>query len=67
MDHKQTASQILKGVGGQGNIESVYHCSTRLRFTLKDVSKADKDFIEKVDGVISVVNSGGTVPGDRWK
>lgn len=59
MDHKQTAEQIVKGVGEQENIESVYHCSTRLRFVLKDTKKVDKAFLEGINGVISVVDSGG--------
>ncbi|QOS79468.1 PTS glucose transporter subunit IIA [Paenibacillus sp. JNUCC31] len=59
MNYKETASQILRGVGGQGNIENVYHCSTRLRFKLKDDAKADKKEIEQINGVIGVVNSGG--------
>ncbi|MNW28806.1 PTS system beta-glucoside-specific EIIBCA component [compost metagenome] len=59
MNYKELAAHILKGVGGHTNIESVYHCSTRLRFTLKDDAKANKTEIEDVDGVIGVVNSGG--------
>ncbi|EQC78101.1 PTS system, beta-glucoside-specific IIA, IIB, and IIC component [Enterococcus sp. HSIEG1] len=33
--------QIIKLVGGKANIQAVVHCMTRLRFTLKDRSKAD--------------------------
>ena len=31
---------ILKLVGGEANVDSVAHCATRLRFRLKDDSKA---------------------------
>ncbi|MER2117695.1 MAG: beta-glucoside-specific PTS transporter subunit IIABC, partial [Enterococcus casseliflavus] len=36
------------------NIAHLEHCSTRLRFTLKDNSLVQKDALEKVDGVIGV-------------
>ncbi len=39
-DYQQLAAQILPLVGGKENILRVYHCQTRLRFTLADESKA---------------------------
>lgn len=59
MDYKQLASEILKNIGGVGNVDSVTHCATRLRFQLKDESKADAAAIEKLKGVFSVVNKNG--------
>ena len=59
MDYKKTATDILAHVGGDQNVKDVVHCFTRLRFTLKDTSKADFDYLTKLEGVISVVNSGG--------
>ncbi|MCM3701304.1 beta-glucoside-specific PTS transporter subunit IIABC [Paenibacillus macerans] len=59
MKYDQLAERIVHYVGGRDNIQSLIHCATRLRFTLKDDSKADKSNIEKLDGVISVVRSGG--------
>jgi PTS system beta-glucosides-specific IIC component len=46
-------------VGGEQNIISVVHCATRLRFSLKDHSQADKKNLENSDGILSVVESGG--------
>lgn len=37
----------------------MWHCATRLRFKLNDVSTADTKKIENTDGVITVVNSAG--------
>lgn len=50
---------IIQNVGGKSNINSVAHCITRLRFKLKDESKANKDVLEATDGVIKVMQSGG--------
>lgn len=52
MNFKQTASEIVKEVGGKGNIKEMFHCVTRLRFYLKDRSVVDLDRIKKIDGVI---------------
>lgn len=56
---KILAQNIVKLVGGKENVSSLIHCITRLRFTLKDESKADDDAINKLKGVMSVVHSGG--------
>lgn len=36
----ELARKIVAGVGGADNIVSLMHCATRLRFKLKDESKA---------------------------
>ena len=36
----ELARTIVAGVGGADNIVSLMHCATRLRFKLKDESKA---------------------------
>ena len=59
MDYKQLGKDILKLVGGKGNISMITHCATRLRFEFFDSSKVDAAKIEKLSGVISVVNKGG--------
>ncbi len=59
MDYKQTAEAILEKVGGRENVVNVGHCATRLRFTLKDDSKAGIDEVKKIKGVLGVVNKGG--------
>lgn len=59
MNKKDLAKQILVLVGGSANIKSVVHCATRLRFKLADSQKADKAAIEKLEGVISVIESSG--------
>ncbi|MFB6517123.1 beta-glucoside-specific PTS transporter subunit IIABC [Streptomyces sp. NPDC056401] len=59
MDYGKTAPAVLEGVGGASNVESLGHCATRLRFVLRDASKADRAAVEAAPGVITVVESGG--------
>lgn len=59
MDYSVLGKDILDHVGGEKNVNNLIHCATRLRFTLKDNKKADKPAIEQMDGVITVVESGG--------
>lgn len=50
---------ILTNVGGKENVVSLTHCITRLRFTLKDESKANTEILEQTDGIMKVMRSGG--------
>lgn len=43
----------------QGNVKSVMHCATRLRFTLNDATLANTEKISNLKGVLKVVNGGG--------
>lgn len=58
-DYAKMACQIIEKVGGRDNIQTVTHCITRLRFVLKDESKADVEAVNQVEGVIKVLRSGG--------
>lgn len=60
-DYQALAGEIIKGVGGEKNVDSLSHCVTRLRFVLKDKGKADKKYLEDLDGVLMVVEAGGQV------
>lgn len=57
--YEQLARDILKEVGGKENINSLTHCITRLRFKLKDESKANDDNLKNMDGVVTVMHSAG--------
>lgn len=50
---------IIQNVGGKSNILSLTHCVTRLRFKLKDESKAQTDILKDTDGIVTVIHSGG--------
>ena len=50
---------IIQNVGGKSNIISLTHCITRLRFKLKDESKAQTDVLKDTDGIVTVIQSGG--------
>ncbi len=53
------AVEIVKNVGGKENILGLVHCITRLRFTLKDEGKAKDDVLKAMEGVVTVMKSGG--------
>ncbi|MCG7338858.1 PTS cellobiose/arbutin/salicin transporter subunit IIBC [Staphylococcus sp. ACRSN] len=53
------ANKILKNVGGSGNVKNLTHCMTRLRFVLKDESKANDEEIKQIDGVMGLRKQGG--------
>jgi beta-glucoside PTS system EIICBA component len=59
MKYEQLSKDILERVGGKENVNSVVHCVTRLRFKLKDESVAKTDEIKALDGVVTVMKSGG--------
>lgn len=59
MTNKQLAEEILQKVGGKKNINSYSHCSTRLRFDLKDKNSIDKAALERTDGVLQVMEVAG--------
>ncbi|GKX65680.1 beta-glucoside-specific PTS transporter subunit IIABC [Inconstantimicrobium mannanitabidum] len=59
MNNRELATEILKYVGTENNVDSLTHCVTRLRFKLIDNDKADRSNIESLEGVLSVVESGG--------
>lgn len=50
---------IIQNVGGKSNVVSLTHCITRLRFKLKDESKANTEVLKATDGIVTVLQSGG--------
>lgn len=57
--YRDLAQFIIDNVGGKENIISVVHCTTRLRFKLKDEAKANDDQLRANDGIVTVVKSSG--------
>lgn len=58
-DYSELAKDIVAHVGGKDNVVDLRHCVTRLRFRLKDVSKADTAYLKAREGVVTVVEAGG--------
>ena len=56
---KELAQQIIRTVGGKENISSATNCMTRLRLTLMDKSKMDLSALQKLSGVLGVVEAPG--------
>lgn len=59
IDYRITAKELVKELGGDGNITNVTHCATRLRFILKDESGINSEKVRKIPGVITVVQASG--------
>ena len=59
MKYERMVTAIWHHVGGKENITNLTHCYTRLRFVLKDNTKADKDKLGNIKGVKGVVEKGG--------
>lgn len=49
--YSEDSKKLLECIGGKENIKSVSHCVTRMRFVLKDESKADVSKIEELKSV----------------
>ena len=59
MNYKELAQVILLNVGGKENVSALTNCATRLRFNLKDDTKANTDKLKNTKGIMGVVNKGG--------
>lgn len=57
--YESLALDIIELVGGKSNINSVYHCQTRLRFQLANEQLANKKALNDLDGVTKCLISGG--------
>lgn len=56
--YNELAKKIFEECGGVENIGVVNHCATRLRLTLNDDSKINKEVIKNIPGVMGVVSRG---------
>lgn len=59
LSYPELASFIIKNVGGKENVNNVIHCITRLRFYLKDESKANDDVLKNQRGILDVMHASG--------
>lgn len=57
--YDEVAAKIVQLVGGKDNVVSVVHCVSRLRFVLKDTSKADQEKLSQTEYVLKVIEAGG--------
>lgn len=58
-NYDELAKNIITFVGGVENITELTHCVTRLRFKLKDNTKANQNELKNLNGVLSVVIGNG--------
>ena len=60
-NYEKLGDEIITRLGGEQNITKLFHCATRLRFQLADMSKAELEGIKKLPDVMGVVESVGGV------
>lgn len=58
INYKQCAEKIVNLIGTE-NIQSVSHCMTRLRFSVKDIKRIDQEALKKIQGVLGVIYASG--------
>lgn len=65
--YESLARQIVENVGGKENIAVLNHCVTRLRFQLKDESKANDELIKKSRWCCYSCKEWWTISSCDWK
>lgn len=55
--YQALAQTIVKHLGGSDNIVTLFHCQTRLRFTLVDLTKVNQTELQNTPGVIKTISS----------
>ena len=58
-DYPKLAEDIIREVGGKENIANAARCATRLRLVLKETPADAKERVQKLTGVITVVENSG--------
>lgn len=59
--YEKLCNEILQAIGGKENVSQAFHCITRLRVIPRDRSKIDFSALEKIDGIIRVMDSQGQI------
>ena len=59
MNFPKIAEQTIAKLGGKENITTLAHCATRLRLTIADESKIEKEAIENIEGVKGQFSTAG--------
>lgn len=54
MKDEEMSRIILQLVGGKSNIDGAYHCITRLRLNVKDLTKVNIKKLKEIDGVLTI-------------
>lgn len=55
----ELSKEIVGLLGGKENISHLTHCSTRLRFTLKNKELVDDEAVKKIEGVMGTAYASG--------
>lgn len=53
---EQLAKEIYDGAGGIDNVQSIVHCMTRVRMSVRNDEKVDQEKLKAIPGVLGVVD-----------
>lgn len=54
MNYNEISKNIISNIGGEGNVVQLQHCSTRLRFRVKELDKINRDGLKGISGVAGI-------------
>ena len=60
MSNDDIAAAVLECVGGFSNVEGNSLCATRLRITLRDVGKVNRNALHSINGVLGLADRGAS-------
>ena len=58
-EYGKMCTEILEAIGGSQNVKNVFHCVTRLRIVPVDRGKVDMDKLNRISGLLKVIESSG--------
>ena len=61
MKYEELSKKIIEKIGGAENVSKITHCSTRLRFQLKDLSKVDRDGLKEIPEIPGIKDQKGGI------
>lgn len=61
MNYKELANNIIEKIGGNNNVTSLEHCSTRLRFKVKNCENINKEELKNIKGVAGIKEQQGGI------
>ncbi|MFG1172871.1 PTS transporter subunit EIIB [Erwiniaceae bacterium CAU 1747] len=66
MEKRQLAADVLKALGGAGNLIETRYCASRIRVTVRDSASLDRAALEALAAVKAVLELGRAQHGTEY-